>query len=545
MTMRWTVLLSLLSLTLGSLCATDASAATYTVQSCRAADGKGVPAGDASGGWRPETDGPGRYTEDACVSADPQLRATVGGDAPVELGGVAQWRFESPTGTYISAFTIGYRGYARPYDNFNQGVIGVRDSESGVVTWNGGSGSVTDATVAVDNRHARAVTAYALCDGPTGNPGCPAGTSHAFISVRRATFVIADEAPPTSQPTTGSAVDSAKWKGTQTLAVSASDVGGGLYRWFVDVDGSRTLSGPVDANSSWCSDTSAGARVFSTPQPCPSSADLILPINADALPPGPHDVTVRVSDAAGNEHTVFTARRVIAPSERAIGPGTDLAVRGAANGSTAADEALLSARWARTTRRTLSAGYGSRQTIRGRLTTPQHVAIGGGKVELLARLAGRGAPLDKGGARTRPDGRFTIVLPRNLSSRDLELRYRARVNDTVPAAWTSLQLRVRAAVTLRAAPRRVTVRRPTVLAGHLVARPYPPGGKVLELQARDPGGRWLTFRTVRTNSRGRYRTIYRFRRPGPATFEVRVRARASSDYPYATGASRVARLYVR
>ena len=54
---------------------------------------------------------------------------------------------------------------------------------------------------------------------------------------------------------------------------------------------------------------------------------------------------------------------------------------------------------------------------------------------MLTAIDGRaGAPLDKGGARTRRDGRFTLVLPANASSRTLVLRYRSHANDTVSIA---------------------------------------------------------------------------------------------------------------
>jgi hypothetical protein len=73
----------------------------------------------------------------------------------------------------------------------------------------------------------------------------------------------------------------------------------------------------------------------------------------------------------------------------------------------------------------------------------------------------------------------------------------------------------------------------------------PRAGKVLELQARTPGGGWVTFGTVRTDRRGRYASRYTFRRGGPVTYEMRVRSRASGDYPFETGTSRAVRVRVR
>jgi hypothetical protein len=68
---------------------------------------------------------------------------------------------------------------------------------------------------------------------------------------------------------------------------------------------------------------------------------------------------------------------------------------------------------------------------------------------------------------------------------------------------------------------------------------------VVEIQARNLGGRWLTFRTVRSSRAGRFVSHYTFRRRGPALYEMRVRVRSGDDYPYATGASNVVRVRVR
>ena len=541
----WLIVCVCFGLSLSSA-AHSAGAAVYTVQSCRDERGASIPASDASGGWTPEGVGLSRDVEDACSTSAARLLSSIGGAFPVDVGATAGWRFDPPAGTFIAGFRVLYSGYARPFDGRNQGVVGITDTEVGRVASHEGVGSFGDRIAMADGRHDQALRVFAQCDGPAGNPPCPAGVTHATVAVQRSLLTLADETPPESGTPRGSAVDLATWQGTQTLAAPVSDVGAGVYRWFVDADGTEVFSGAVDDTSRWCADLGdAGSRLFSVPRPCPQTKDLVISLDADRLPPGQHDIAVRITDAAGNSRTVFTARKTILPSARTIGPGTDPALRGTTNGVNSSDAAALYAVWTRTRRRTLSIAYGARPIIRGRLTTGE-VGIGAARVELLAHPLGRlGVPIDKGGVRTRPDGRFTLVLPKNLSSRDLALRYRARANDTVPSAWASLRLRVRAAVRLAASPRWVAPGHATTLQGRLVAGPVPAGGKVLELQARDPGGRWLTFRTVRTTKRGGFRTRYHFRRPGPATFEMRVRSRASSDYPYATGTSRIIRVHVR
>jgi hypothetical protein len=83
------------------------------------------------------------------------------------------------------------------------------------------------------------------------------------------------------------------------------------------------------------------------------------------------------------------------------------------------------------------------------------------------------------------------------------------------------------------------------LSGRLVGRPLPQSGKVIELQARSPGEKWITFRTIRARRSGRFATRYTFRRGGPALYLMRARVREADDYPYATGASHAAHVRVR
>jgi hypothetical protein len=293
-------------------------------------------------------------------------------------------------------------------------------------------------------------------------------------------------------------------------------------------------------------DTTAGERVFRSPQPCLTAVDALVPVNADELPTGDHDVTLRISDAAGNPRTVYSARKTIVPSARRIGPESDPAMRGAANGQNASDAAKLAARWTQTRRSTLIGPYGRRQVIRGRLTNAVGAGIRNARIELLTEVDHRnGGALDKGGARTRNDGRFTLILPRNASSRTLLLRYRSHVYDTVSAAERSLRLEVRAGVRLEAGPHITSQGHTITLRGRLVGRPLPQSGKVVELQARGPHEPWITFRTIRASGGGRFATRYTFRRGGPAVYLMRARVRAAEDYPYATGASHSVRIRVR
>ena len=60
------------------------------------------------------------------------------------------------------------------------------------------------------------------------------------------------------------------------------------------------------------------------------------------------------------------------------------------------------------------------------------------------------------------------------------------------------------------------------------------------------GGRWRSFRTVRTQRKGgRFSTRYRFTRTGgPKTFRFRALVRRQIGYAYSTAARRAARVRV-
>jgi hypothetical protein len=537
----------LLALAIASTATTSAHAGTYTVLSCKDGAGARAPLNDAGGGWVPgSTGGLGLDSVDYCDNPSRGFFATVSGTWSHPVGSMAWWRFVPPSGTLVEGADIVYSGYGRPYDGNNGGGIYIRGAQAGDLGHHWGEGAVSARWFSRRGLHDTWLQATAQCDGAAGKPDCPPGIEHATIEIFRSEVLLSDTSPPTAGPATGSAVASAAWQGTQVFAFPATDDGGGVYQAILAIDGAPVLARTINDWGGRCVDTTAGGRVFRYPRPCLTSVDALVPIDANQLPAGDHEVTLQVSDAAGNVRTVYAARKTIVVAAKRIGPGSDLAERGAANGENASDDARLSVRWARTKRATLTAPYGRRNVIRGRLTTRGGAGIRNAKVEMLTALDGRaGAPLDKGGARTRRDGRFTLILPANASSRTLVLRYRSHANDTVSIAEATLRVRVKAGVRLKVLPQTAARGRTVKLSGRLVGRPLPATGKVVELQARSPGERWITFRTVRASRRGRFATWYTFRQSGPAIYLMRARVREADDYPYVTGISHAARVRVR
>jgi hypothetical protein len=402
-----------------------------------------------------------------------------------------------------------------------------------------------------------------------------------YLRVFGGKLTLRDETnPQISGAGSGPLMTDAVVRGEQDLTVNATDTGSGLYRVQLLVDNALAMSRIIDGNAGKCSDVNvanADPYEFAHPVPCRLSAGGTYSFDTRQLPEGTHNLKILLEDAAGNSATLSNRNVVVdnVPEPSTGGQGTGgsgsggsgsgstttvintttstttagspSVDRGTPNGINATDDARLTAWWASNRGTVLRSRYGVRHVIRGKLTDRNGSGIRNARVELAATPAAKGAKesLDKGGARTRPDGTWTLILPVDVSSRLLRFRYRSHANDIAPAATRTLRLKVRAGLRLSVTPR-VARRGKTIrLAGRLLGRPVPRVGKVLELQARTPGTSWVTFATVRTRRGGAFASKYTFRRGGPVTYELRVRSRASDDYPFDMGTSRPVRVRVR
>jgi hypothetical protein len=379
---------------------------------------------------------------------------------------------------------------------------------------------------------------------------CPASTSPSLRGwVAFASFLIKDDDPPAGG-LVGSATDATTWAGATRLGLNAADVGGGLYHAIVEIDGVDSLVVPL-SSSPRCSDIGPdpNALEFDRPQPCPTRiSDGSLELDTAKLPQGRHSVRVLLEDAAGNRTAIFgpVVRSISATG--AIGPGSDLALRGAANGDGASDQARLSAHWGiRGGRTRLVSAFGRTHVVRGRLTGADGSPIANAAIDVVSKTTAVNARelVKRGGPRTESDGRWRLVLPRNVSSRDLTFRYRSHVNDTVFAATATVHLRVRAGLRLEIHPRHARRGQAIRFAGRLLGGPLPRGGKQIVLMARASHGGWVRFNVVRTDHAGRFRTTYRFQQPGTTTYRFRALSLAEAAYPYAAGGSNVVRVLKR
>ncbi len=391
-------------------------------------------------------------------------------------------------------------------------------------------------------------------------PGSSSGGPEAQALVSSASFTLLDSTVPTVANVTGSLIAGGTLTGEDTITFTASDSGGGVYSASMLVDGHLLAQKVPNNNGGLCvnlAPASSATMAFVAPQPCPATENVNLTLNTTSLSAGQHQLQVLATDAAGDQVTAYDGTITVAGSSQggtgagagagvAIGPGSPLALRGAPNGTNASDQAKLTARWASTAKPTRTSSYGQAERVTGRLSASTGQPISGAALDVFQTSAYQGArTASLASVRTGPTGEWTLTLPKDISSSALRFAYRSHVDDTVPVATATLMLRVHAGVRLRIAPRVTSVGHTIHFSGTLHGTPIPEEGKQLVLEARSGAGEWIQFNTIRTDAEGRYRASYRFKFPGPVTYQFRVLSRFESGFPFLDGASNVVDVHER
>ncbi len=537
----------------GAACAA-AVAGEYHVYSCRTPAGAVAP----TDGWTGSVVGSGYdHAKDTC-SAGGALVAELDDAAKHGVGtDKAVWAFAAPTGEKIAGATLWRAG-----DNGGGGVGGAsyqfwldapNESEAFaqcVYTLGcDGEGKIgqplsnANLLVVPSSHLGLGLYLIAFCGGDAGH-SCEAGAGDAngyaaAVYLYAADILLEQAADPTATNVTGELANAPTVHGTSDVAFDAADPAAGVYEAVFEVDGQIVQSMVVDDNGGRCRDvggTSDGRPAFEYVQPCKSSVSVDVGLDTSRLSDGAHHLIVSAIDAAGNSAPVLDREITVANPSPV----------GAPNGTNASTLASLSAAWSGSRKARISSAYGRRHTLIGRLTAPGGTPIAGARIDCTATPASQGArPVAMACPHTGADGRFTVRVPRGVSSRTIRLAYRAHLGDALPAVTRTLGLTVRAGVKLRVSPPRTSVGHSIHFTGTLAGRPIPRDGKQVVLEARSPGGSWIEFDVVRTNRKGRYRDSYTFKFPGPVDYRFRAVSEAEADYPYATGASNVVRVHER
>ena len=149
---------------------------------------------------------------------------------------------------------------------------------------------------------------------------CQAGAGHT-VRIFGGKAALRDASNPVGGTLTGGLTEDGVLRGSEQLAVSATDAGAGVYRVRLLLDGEPRLSEIVEDNEGRCADVNPGngdAYEFAHGRPCKLSAGRTLTFDTTSLPEGQANLELVVEDAAGNATTLLhrsvTVDNIPAPS---------------------------------------------------------------------------------------------------------------------------------------------------------------------------------------------------------------------------------------
>ncbi len=433
------------------------------------------------------------------------------------ISSYAQWTWTAPAGTHFSSVTFSGNlqcasGHYATAGYIAGGAVAGYFSpcSGGVPTTNGADFTAVSA-------------AGSRLDGVFAAMGCVpncvwSGTpAHAWIGHLQ--VEIADTSTPTVTALGGSLLAGGVRRGTESLVIQGSDVGGGIRDAIVRVNGAQ-----VATPSNPACDVPANGIMRSF-RPCSASSRIELAINTEVAPwrHGANDVEVCVRDvslsaAAPNQGC---GARVVEVDNTCEGSGGPQA--------SSIDAGLL-----RQGRVVEAASVRSTESvpIKGTLRTGGGQPVSGGAICVYEQVPEAGEPQELIGiAKTRSGGDFGMQLSPG-PSRDLRLVY--RFNNAV-VAKEPLRLTSQVVPELRVRPKRLTNRHFVRFFGSI---PGPRADhRAVSLQAR-VGKKWRTFKQLRTDENGRFAGRYRFTQTeGSAVYVFRALVKKQGGYPYEPGAS--------
>ncbi len=538
--------LALATALLSALGAAPASADDYSVQYCRTGgvdrvlldwvpvNNRGNPADSATNGCQ---DGSDVQTIDWVTNASRPRDSRTG------------WRLQARNGNRI----VGWNASASASLSITDTAVDLTGVAS-CRTWEGCTERAFGGSNAMNTDQIEFVMTCAANGGNTCN-----GTASARLFVNEVTF--RDPTNPSSSGVAGSLLNSSPGNplsGTVDVTANAYDAGSGVRYFALDLDGAQ-----VSKTLDQCQ------TPYDRQVPCPVTASGNLRLDTTTIADGTHSAKVLAVDASGAT-TVMWDGQLIVGNSPTRGPGSDVNVRGAQNGSHPGDDAAIAAWWPATGRnpsakkavqrrckasksyrrrnatkcngrapsRKLRTSFSTKRNniLRGRIQTIGGQPVAGATLQVIATPTATGLPPSVVATPvTDASGRFVATLPVAAGSARYSINWLARARDTQPAATTTARRTVRSSTTFAVSPRRA-VRRGRVLTfkGTLRGTTGARMGNAVSIEA-NPGTSWRAVRTVRADSNGRWRVRYRV--PGQLRGNYRFRAVVSPSAAYAYGTS--------
>jgi 5-hydroxyisourate hydrolase-like protein (transthyretin family) len=295
----------------GVLAAAPAHAASYRVYSCKTPSGKAT----STAGWSESAfaSGPGQWVGQDCAN-DGALHIFMSGDGWPGNTWKA-WTWTAPAGTSIANAAVRY--------DVSDAIAGDGPTV-GPGWWLFKDGTAFDATHVVRTCISRwgctnsnglvnvagPASSFGVVAGCLGDPaGWCAGGNRFDARLFYAAIDLNDANDPTVSNVSGTALETRSLSGSETLAWTATDQGGGIYQSEVKI-GTTVVAArsTVDTNSGQCATIEGG---FGAPVPCKLSASQTMSVDTTKVADGTYTLVATVWDAAGNASTIASRRITI------------------------------------------------------------------------------------------------------------------------------------------------------------------------------------------------------------------------------------------
>ena len=245
-------------------------------------------------------------------------------------GTSAAWSFTAAKGTLIRGITYErYIGHMIDPDNYWSPALRVDGTivsgetcldsvQNGETCFVGGPPGEGGEPGVITGLSAHELSLGIVCQAPTGEECVTGATEHkVWAAMYGATVTLSDPTPPTLSAPSGAlwepGASGGVHKGTESVTISAQDVGGGVQSIVLATDGQ-----PVETYSASCNLTFA--------QPCPSSTGAqALTLPTTELSDGTHTLTLVATDVAGNQLTVASEQITVDNHETVACPAAGAA----------------------------------------------------------------------------------------------------------------------------------------------------------------------------------------------------------------------------
>jgi hypothetical protein len=437
-------------------------------------------------------------------------------------GGFGRWRIAAPRGTVLEQIRAraaaraagGYRPalYVELFGRSTDVIPGITGRVESV-SWEGVG---------------RAVATRLACARSSGRCG---RSTNAFVGVKRMLLTLRDHVDPRIRGLDGSLLAGGTQRGSRMLVARASDVGAGVRRVLLLVNGKPV--GATDlAGTGQCE---LRGEVATRLTPCPLSAATGFTLDtsgpsgtARPFRQGPNSVRVCATDQGLNGTANADCARRQVWIDNACPVGGDVGVR----------RLRVRFKGGGKTPQSVRVRQGKGAMILGTALSASGSPVQGARLCVGQRLDRRGMPeqIVKRLVQTNQRGKFRVHLPPG-GSRLVRIAHWSAPNEVVERR---LHLRVSAKPRLRLTPKR-TLHNGETLHFRVKLRGRFPAHKRVSIRVRPPVEGWkLVSRACigRTNSSGRFRCRYRFESTtGRRRYAFRAFVPKQRGYPYVGGHS--------